>query len=183
MKSIRVLVAGLLIASAGCSGGLSLPEYAEEVETLVAEMNARLDQLEDDSKGQQDLADVKLHAQERVAARSDFVDALRDLEPPGEASDLHGAALGIMERLTAAEGLLADRVMAMESTDGIDAIWETPEGVAARTADAEAVELCLAAQTQFDDTAARSELEGVPWIPPEMKDVVVVALGCIAQDR
>jgi len=183
MRRLGLLIGILLVASAACSGGPTLPEYAEEVEALVSTMNARLDELDAAVEGEQDLPSVKQYAQQRVDARTDFLDGLRDLEPPDEVADLQTVALGIMERLVEAEAILADRVMTLESTDEIDSIWDTPEGVAARSADAEAVELCLAAQSEFDETADRSDLKDVPWIPPEMKAVVVVAFGCVAEDR
>jgi hypothetical protein len=62
-------------------------------------------------------------------------------------------------------------------------IWDTPEGVAARAADERAIVLCDAAQETLDSTDSRSELEGVPWIPPEMKRIVRVAFGCHAELR
>jgi len=183
MRRLSLLISVLLVASAACSGGPSLPEYAEEVEALVSTMNAQLDELDADVEGKQDLPAVRLYARERVDARTDFLDGMRALEPPDEVADLHTVALGIMERLVEAETALADRVMTLESTDGIDSIWDTPEGIAARTADEDAVALCLAAQSEFDETADRSELKDVPWIPSEMKAVVVVAFGCVAEDR
>jgi hypothetical protein len=151
--------------------------------SLVATMNARLDQLDVQVQGDQGLEGVRAYAQERVAARSVFLASLRGLDPPDEVADLHGVAIGIIERLTAAESALAGRVMAMDSVEGIDSIWDTPGGIAARTADEKAVELCLAVQSDFDDTAERSQLKDVPWIPSAMKAVVVVAFGCIAEDR
>lgn len=183
VKSLRIHVLALVVAVAACGGGSTLGEYAEELESLVATMNAQLDQLDEEAKGTQDLETVKSYARERVDARSDFLADLRDLDPPDDVAELHVVAVGIMERLTAAESALADRVMRMDSIDGIDSIWETPEGIAARTADDEAISLCLAAQTEFDDTADRSQLEDVPWIPAEMKEVVVVVFGCLADER
>jgi outer membrane murein-binding lipoprotein Lpp len=184
MRTLRLVVLASLVAVSACSSGTGLTEYAGEVEALVATMNARIDQLDAEvEQKQQSLQGVRSYAQERVEARSGFLAGLRALEPPDEAADLHDVALGIMERLTVAEAALADRVMTMESMDGIDSIWSTPEGIAALTADEKAIELCLAAQSEFDDTAGRSEFRDVPWIPSEMKEVVVVAFGCIADNR
>jgi hypothetical protein len=183
MRALRVSVLAMVLLLAACSSGLSVTEYGEELETLVATMNARIDRLDAEVEGTLDPEVVRSYAVERVEARSVFLSSLRDLDPPDEIAALHGVAIGIIERLTAAESALADRVFTMDSIDGIDSIWGTPEGIAARTADAEAIELCLAAQSEFDDTAARAELSDVLWIPPAMKEVVVVAFGCIAADR
>lgn len=183
MRVRSALVLLVTILATGCGGGLSTVEYAEEVETLVTTMNARLDQLDAESDGTQDLDRIKRYATERVSARSDFVSGLADLEPPDDVEALHETALEIMERLTSAESVMADRVMQWESASDIDAIWETPEGVAARAADTQAVSLCLAAQAEFDQTGDRTELKDVPWIPAEMKAVVLVAFGCDSDAR
>jgi hypothetical protein len=173
----------MLVLAASCSGGPTTAEYAEDVEALVTTMNARLDQLDAEAEGTSDLELIQRYAEERVSARSGFVDGLHELEPPDELKVFHFTALEIMERLTNAESVLADRVMQLESADGIEDIWATPEGVAARAADAQAVSLCLAAQAEFDQTAERAELEDVPWIPTEMKAVILVAFGCESDAR
>ena len=81
------------------------------------------------------------------------------------------------------EAELAARVLAMDSPVGIEEIWETTEGQAARAADADAVALCRAAQAEFDSTKERAALEGVPWIPADLKQVVRVAFGCTPEER
>jgi len=43
--------------------------------------------------------------------------------------------------------------------------------------------LCQSAQSTFDETAVREELGDVPWVPPEMKEVVIVTFGCVAESR
>jgi hypothetical protein len=172
---------GLLLAA--CGGEPSMTEYAGEVEALIATMNAGLDRLDAEVEGTQDLDEIKRYATERVQIRNDFLDGMRALEPPDDADDLHDAALAIMGRLTDAETVLAERVLSLETAEGIDVIWETPEGLAARAADSEAIALCVAAQDEFDQTEERAELESVPWIPQEMKEVVRVAFGCVAAER
>lgn len=183
MRPMRALVLLSVVAVAACGGGSSVADYAEDVEVLVVTMNAGLDDLDAELDGTQNLQQIQDYARDRVIYRSDFVTGLSDLDPPDELAEFHNTAIGIMERLTDAESALADRVMALESDADIEAIWDTPEGVAARTADTQAVALCLAAQAEFDQTADRAELTGVLWIPPEMKEVVLVAFGCIAEDR
>jgi hypothetical protein len=169
--------------AASCSGGPTTAEYAEDVEALVTTMNARLDQLDAEVEGTSNLELIQRYAEERASARSDFVAGLSELEPPGEVGELHDAALEIMERLKNAESAMADQVMQWTSAVDIEEIWETPEGVAARAADAQAVSLCLAAQADFDQTAERAEFEGVFWIPAEMKAVILVAFGCESESR
>lgn len=183
MRLRDVLIPLVLVVAVGCSSGLTTAEYAEEVEALVAIMNGRLDQLDAEADGSSDLGLIQRYAQERVSARSAFLAGMQNLEPPSDVEALHVVALEVMERLTNAESAMADRVMQWKSADDIDAIWETPEGIAARAADERAVSLCLAAQAEFDQTAERAELEDVPWIPGEMKSVILVAFGCEADSR
>ena len=38
--------------------------------------------------------------------------------------------------------------------------------------------LCRATQAEFDATQDREGFGSVPWIPPEMKEVIQVAFGC-----
>ncbi len=183
MRALKTLLLLVVILAAGCGGGPSTADYAEDVEALVTTMNARLDELDMYVEGTQDLASIKTYAEQRVLARNDFLVGLRALNAPDDVAELHDAALEIVGRVAAAEGAMADLVMAWESASDIEEIWETPEGVAARTADAQAVALCLAAQAGFDQTADRAELEDVPWVPTEMKAVILVAFGCEADSR
>ncbi len=111
-----------------------------------------------------------------------FVNVLGELEPPSKVSDLHDIARDVMGRLADAESPLADYVNGLDSAVAVDDFWATPLGDAARTADQESIEVCLAAQEEFD-TRERNELADTPWIPPELKEVVAVAFGCIADDR
>jgi hypothetical protein len=186
MESMRVLVVGVVLLALlmnACSAELSVADYAEEVEALVVTMNGRLDELDADLEESWDLDHLQTYAEQRVAARSALIEGLGALAPPDEVAELHGTALAILKRVTAAEAAMADRVMTWTSESDIEPIWETPEGVAARTADADAIVICLAAQAEFDQTADRAELENAPRIPAEMKEVILVAFGCETDDR
>lgn len=183
MRRLQVLLLLVVGLAAGCAGSPSTVDYAEDVEALVTTMNARLDQLDTSLDDTKDLAQIRTYSEQRIGARSDFVAGMQNLEPSDEVAELHKAALDIMERVTLAESKMADRVMRWDSPDDIEPIWETPEGVAARAADAQAVALCLVAQAEFDQTADRAGLEDVPWVPSEMKSVIIVAFGCEAASR
>lgn len=180
-RALLVIVIAWLASS--CGDGTSLADYAEELETLVATQNARLDQLDVDLDNTLTLDQVKYYARERIRARNELLVALEEIEPPDSVVDLHAEALDILGRLTDAETAMAVMVEGLESTEGIGGIWETPEGVAARQADARAILVCEAAQETFDRTAAGAEFEDVPWIPTEMKQVIRVAFGCRTEDR
>lgn len=183
MRSLHICVLFLAFLVAACSSGPTVTEYAEDLEALVTTMNARLDELDAELSGEESLEQIQAYAEGRILARSDFLADLRDLEPPNGMEDVHSEAMDILEAVTAAEAAMADEVMTWQSESDIVEMWTTPEGIAARTADARAVAMCLAAQAGFDDTADRAELEDLPWIPPEMKEVIRVAFGCETDDR
>jgi hypothetical protein len=178
-----LLLLGLVAMIAACGGGISTKEYATEIEGLAETMNGRLDQLDAEIEQNASLEALHSYARERVAARYAFAEGLEGLEPPADVEDLHTTALGIFRRLADAEALLAERVYELTTNIGVDAVWQSPEGVAARAADEEAVALCLSAQSDFDKTHLRRELGDVPWVPPEMKEVIIVTFGCVAEDR
>ena len=118
-------------------------------------MNDQLDRLDFELSGTDDLAQVKRYAAERVQARYAFIRVLENLEPPADVSDLRDAALGIMGRVADAESALADYVMELDSLAAVGDFWATPLGAAARSVDAEAIELCLEAQDELDTTERR----------------------------
>ena len=62
-------------------------------------------------------------------------------------------------------------------------IWSTPSGQAARLADEKAVEICRAAQAAMDSTADRSAFVDMPWVPPELQEIVNVTFGCTPEER
>jgi hypothetical protein len=182
LKSALIVIVISMLGSS-CANEMSLPEYAEEVEALVTTMNARLDELDAEVVETADLDTIKEYARERVEARTVFLSGMKELDAPEAVVDLHIEAISIMGRVVETEGTLSDMVQDMDSVSDVDSIWDTPEGVAARSADERAVLLCEAAEETLDSTDSGSELEGVPWIPPEMKRIVQVAFGCHAERR
>ena len=86
-----------------------------------------------------------------------------------------------MDDLLSAERQRADLAATATTSAELDALWEGPETTAVEAAEAQGVLLCLAAQAEFDATEERDQLEDVPWIPPDMKEVISVALGCPEQ--
>lgn len=182
-SALFVIVIVIAVLGSSCASEMSLPEYAEEVEALVTTMNARLDELDVEFVDTANLSGIKEYARERVKARTDFLSGMNELDAPEVVVELHTEAISIMDRVVETEGTLSEMVQNLDSVSDVDSIWETPEGVAARTADERAVALCEAAQDTLDSTASGSDLEGVPWIPPEMKQIVRVAFGCHAELR
>lgn len=188
MRTMRRLVIVSVLAllgalAASCGGGMSTPEYADRVETLVVEMLDRLDGLDRDYTSAKDLAEVRHYAHERVEAREEMLEALEALEPPPALEELHEEAVAIMALLTRAESDLAERVDESDEFISVVDLWNTPEGYAASEATLRAFLLCEAAQANFDRTRDAGEFQDVPWIPPAMTEVIDVAFGCHITDR
>ena len=175
------LMAILVVAS--CASGLTLPEYADEIEQLVTVQNAKLDQLDAEFGESADLEGIKTYASERIVARRALIAGMEELDPPESVAELHAEALDILKRVTEAEAVLVAIVQESNSVESLGDLWETPEGVAARQADGRAILICEAAQETFDRTQAQEGFEDVPWIPTEMKQVIRVAFGCQVDNR
>jgi hypothetical protein len=174
------LAAAVVLAFAACSSGMSLSEYADEVDRELRTMNRDLDELYTAAAAANDLGTTQQYMIDRVQLRYNFIDDLAAIDPPGEVAELHQAARDIVQRLAEAEAALSDRLQRLEIDMDIDSIWLLPEGLAAVAADADAVALCRSAQSTLDRTEIRAALGDVPWVPPEMKEVVLVNFNCIS---
>jgi hypothetical protein len=173
-------VAGALSAVlvTACSSGLTMSEYAGEIEQMVQVVDDRIDSLDLTLEGEPTLTDIQAYWSERMEARAEFLDGMSVLEPPDEAVDVHQIALEMIAAVVSQEQAMADYVAAATDAAEAAAVWDSPAGLAAREADGELVAFCAAVQESFDATAARDELADVPWIPPEMREVIRVTFGC-----
>lgn len=174
-----LIVAAVALLAPSCSSSMSLTEYATEGEALILDMNRRLNELYAEAREVDSLEGTKRYIADRVQLRHDFLDSLRELSPPDDAAELHEAAIAAIDRLASAEAALSDRVQHIDTYISVDAIWALPEAAAARVADEAAIELCRSAQSDLDRTQLREEFGDVPWVPPQMKEVVLVALRCV----
>ena len=175
--SVGVCLALNLVACRG--GSLSLSEYGEQGEQLVVDVSQRVDALDVALESEdQTLNAARAYWDERVQARRDFSEGLEALEPPEEAEELHAVVVEILNRLAGAEETLAARVTSFGTVSGPAEWWATSKGQAARALDEEVAQICIVAQGAFDETVHREAVADVPWMPPEMKEVVRVAFGC-----
>lgn len=182
MRWVSLSIVSMILVGA-CASDVTVADYAEQVEALVTTMNARLDELDVAFDEASDLDDIKEYAKERVKARTAFLVGMKNLESPESVAELRDEAIAIMGRVVETETAMSAMIQDLQILTDVESIWDTPEGVAARVADARAVVLCEAAQEGLDTSQAGSDLEGVPWIPNEMKRVVRVAFGCHAESR
>jgi hypothetical protein len=169
------ILAALLLA--GCSSGeLTLTEYASEVEDMVAEKASRLDVLGTNLASQPPgLERTRAYWQGRAEAGAALLEQLDNLDPPGQITDLHTTTRGIMARYVAAEGAYAERAKTAGSIEELEA---SAEARAVGEVEGEIIALCRAAQAQLDATADREAFTDLPWIPPELQEVVQVAFRC-----
>ena len=163
-----------------CGGGsLSLTEYAGEVEKLVAVMEADFESLDTEWESQSPTVEgARSYWDGRLEVRADFLEGVRDLDPPDTAAEQHAEALDVFGRITDADEALAARVATLET---ITEHWQwvdTPEGRAAQAVLEEVFAFCRASQAEFDATEGGEALADVPWLPSAMSEVVSVAFGC-----
>lgn len=183
MRIVPIFVLTVFVAACGGSS-MSLTEYAEEVEAIVARVGSNLDRLDAErSSGAATVASEQRYWEGRVAARHRFLDEFGDLDPPEEVRSLHETALVLLTDVTKAEETVADRAREMESPADIDRLWQGPEVAAWRALDLQSMELCNAAQAELDATSEREAFEGNLWVPPQLKEVVSVAFGCTPEQR
>ena len=170
----------LVLTLMGCGdGSLTVAEYAAQAEELVAELAAELESLDAELESQSpSLEAARAYWERRLAARVELLGGIRALDPPEELADLHATALDLFGRITAAEEDVAARVESFETAADLDQTWQTTEGQAAQAVLEEVFALCRATQTGFDETEDRESLNDVPWIPPEMKEVIQISFGC-----
>jgi hypothetical protein len=179
------LALALLLMQGACGRdtGMTVSEYAQEVDRLIDVMNGRLDAVEAEAAAAPSLEMTKQYAREHAQTRIDFLNAIETLNPPADVRQLHDVALELVRKMAAAETALSDKVQTLETDIGIQSIWDTAEGMAANAVDQKVIALCLSAQSDFDRTRVREELGDVPWVPPEMKEAIMVTFGCTPQMR
>lgn len=156
-----------------------MSEYSVEVAALIETLDSRLDaEAEEYFSGSPSVEGARDYVRIRVDGYRELVEGIEALSPPEEIADLHATFQEIMAKLLVAEEHRALFAETVTSADELDLVWEGPEAQAIRAAEEEAMVLCYAAQSQFDATEQREGLADVPWMPPELKEVVRVALNC-----
>ncbi len=178
------LALAVVILAVSCNRELSLTEFAAEVEALVTTHTAGMDENDQFLNAEPPTVErIRAYATRRMELRNAFLTGFEELEPPRQAEDITAAALETIRSLVEAEQVLFERASSTDDVNELSGIWETPEGQAARAADAQAVAICQAAEAALNSTEDRQALIGMPWVPSELQEVVNVAFGCTAADR
>ena len=179
-KRVLSMSMSLALILMACGGGsLSAAEYAAQAEALVSVLAAEFESLDAGLESQTPNLDAAQdYWERRLAARVELLDGIRALDPPDELADFHATALGLFGRINSAEQAVAARVGSFQTAAELERTWQTPEGQAAQAVLQEVFALCRSTQTTFDETDNRESLSDVPWIPPEMKEIIRVSFGC-----
>lgn len=178
----RLVIAGALLATTAtaCGGGsLTVAEYAAEVEALVAEMASQFEAIDEEWTSQPASAGrAEDYWEDRLAIRTEFLDGVKDLNPPDEVAGMHQQSIDVFSRITAADEALAARTAQFETVNDHWQWVDTEQGRAAEAILDEVYAFCRASQAEFDATEGREVLDDIAWIPSEMTQAVSVAFGC-----
>jgi hypothetical protein len=179
-----VAIVAIALTMTSCGDGTpTLAEYAEDVERAMAQMRVRIVATDEAlNRPSSSLAEEEAIWRERVAAREEFLVALKTIDPPDEAAEIHAEAEQIVRRLADAEAAVGDQIGEYDELVQLEGLGTTPALGAFIDVNEEATTICLAAQGKFDETRDREALADVPWIPGELKEVVEVLFGCVPGD-
>jgi hypothetical protein len=170
---------GLSLMTACGGGTLTLSEHSADMATLVETLDSRLDaEAEKYNSGSPTVEGLRSYLAIRVDAYRTAVDGINATDPPDQVEDLHQTFAKIIGNLLTAEEERAAFAHTVDSVEALPLVWDGPESDAVRAAEADAIVLCRAAQTEFDATEQREALADVPWMPSELKEVVSIAFDC-----
>lgn len=184
MRSVRLaaLTLSVVLLATGCGRKASLTEYVAAINEAVELAQARAAQFraeghlaESSTPRQVALGLTRLLDEVRIPLQ----EAAEGVEPPEQVAELHSRLWSWHAELIDVEIALARR---FERTPDTDSGWaefsDSPEADDYRASLAKGKHLCADLQGRLDGTADRVALQGVPWLPPELGEVVEAALGC-----
>jgi hypothetical protein len=171
-----------ILLVSGCGGGeISLTEYVDRINDVEYRASRQAEELVANAEQITDLTPQDLQAglEQAYAIRIEVKDATDDIEPPEQVADMHELIFDWHTRFIDIEQALAARVGTAEdtATDWAE-LSSSSEMAAYRTAIVEGKEVCDEFQAQLDATAERGDFADVPWLPTQLKEVVVAVLGC-----
>lgn len=184
MRLVLVAVC-LFLVLAGCGGSeMTEGQYAQEMEALSTALYAEAERLasevlaEETPSGIPPAANLQDAYRGIAAAYRDFRDGVSAIDPPSDIAELHDELVDMATRLASTSEALSAKVDEFEDGDDWDALMRTQEARASEAVQEEIVGFCQERQAELDATADREGLSDVPWIPPEMQEVILVAFGC-----
>ena len=176
----RWFVIGLMVVASCGGGSLTVSEYADAAEDLVAEMVDGFASIDATWESEAPTVEgARRYWDARLQIRHDFLDGVEGLDPPEGVVDMHATALDLFGRMTAADEALAARVATFETIEGHRSWLDTPEGMESLAVLEDVFAFCRASQTTFDASGGpRETMAGAAWLPSELTERISVAFGC-----
>jgi hypothetical protein len=123
--------------------------------------------------------DVEAGLERAGLIRREVEEAANAIEPPLSVGDLHDLIFDWHAKFMAVEQALAVRAgSAPDTAAGWEALSDSEEMAAYRTAIADGKEICAEFQAELDATAERGAFADLPWIPVQITEAVEAVLGC-----
>ncbi len=173
------------LVAASCGGGeLSLTEYVDEMNAATAAAIAADERLMaegviTDANTPQLVAAGLRRALDEI--RLPLQQAADAIEPPEQVAELHALLWDWHAGFITIEEELLDRFEETPNTeDGWTALSDSPEMATYRGSLVEGKQVCVDFQEKLDATEARGAFAEVAWLPGELKETVIAALGCEA---
>ena len=173
----------LVFGVAACGGDeLSLTEYVDRINVAADQAGQRAEQLTEEGVLTGELTPVQIKAgmlRGLEEIRRPLQEAVEEIEPPDQVADLHTLLWSWHEDFIGIEATLAERFGTTPDTEaGWTELSSSPEMAAYRDSLEAGKQVCIDFQAQLDATERRGAFEDVPWLPAEMSEVVIAALGC-----
>lgn len=185
LMTIKLMIPAMsvVILATACGGGeMSLTEYVDQVNIAAGQASQRGSELLAEAERAAEITpQILQQGLERglMEIRIPLQAAVDAMEPPEQVAELHHLMWDWHSRFIAVEQNVAARVGNTADTEaGWTDLSNSPEMAAYRNSVAEGKQLCIDFQSRLDATAERGVFEDTPWIPEELKEAVVAALGC-----
>jgi hypothetical protein len=187
MRSSLVVSALVLTVTACGDSEMSMTEYIDEVNAIVSQAAQRYEALVSDPQGAVLLAsgarltafvphDLHEALLEIRSIEVEFEEAISEIDPPGQAAELHDFMFDFQDDFIAAQEALATRARTAASWAELSA---SPEMAAYRTALARDKQECFETESRLNAIAEQREVfADTPWIPGELKETFEAVLGC-----
>lgn len=176
----------LLGACSGQAKPSPMAASAGEVQELVTTMNSAVVAADlAATSGEPSLEKERARFDSWLAARSEFLEGLRDLQPPASLAELYDEAVSAVADLRDATADLAEVAHRADTLEQMyDELQAGPQA-AYEAADQRALSLCLQAQATFIERLQGAVAFASPWLQTSSSsasaDSVDVDLGCHAQ--
>jgi hypothetical protein len=183
MKRFLPAILGFALVLGSCGGGeMTLPEYVDRLNTIIEGAVSQADDLyagvgavmgENADLSAFTPQDLQIALEEVAGIEEAMTAATAAIDPPEVAREFHDRYFDA--RFSTAREALAIRAGSAISWEELS---ETPEMAAYRKVVAQDKQTCLEFQADMDATGGREVFADMPWIPNDLKEVVIALLAC-----